>query len=298
MRCGGVDIDGTVAFHLGGDCREYARPARFHATHYGFRPGPVLAETDAVPAKSSTIPHALDQLLPGLVATSRLFDHVPDTAFFVKDRMGRYVAVNPSLAERCGVRSSEALLGRHVNEIFPRELAERYAAQDEAVMKSGQPIIDRLELHWYPHRRAGWCLTTKLPLRDAAGRVCGLIGLSRDLRGAGGIDQIPAGLGAALEWLEKNYGERLNPAALAKRAGLTPTRLARLTKRIFRLTPSQLIAQCRLAAAARLLTDSEQSVAEIALQCGFYDHSAFTRAFRAATGLAPREYRGKLRVES
>jgi PAS domain S-box-containing protein len=261
--------------------------------HYDFRRGPVLAESDAVPAKLRTIPNGLDLLLPGLVATSRLFDHVPDTAFFVKDRSGRYVAVNPSLAERCGVRTPDELLGRHVTEIFPRELAERYAAQDEAVMKSGQPIVDRLELHWYPRRRAGWCLTTKLPLRDAAGRACGLIGLSRDLRGAGGVDQIPAGLGSALEWLEKNFGERVSPADLAKRAGLSSTRLARLTKRIFRLTPSQLIAQCRLAAAARLLTETRHSVADVALRCGFYDHSAFTRAFRAATGLSPREYRAK-----
>jgi PAS domain S-box-containing protein len=261
--------------------------------HYGFRIGRVLAENDAVPVKSRTIPVAspLDPLLPGLLATARLFDHVTDAAFFIKDRAGRYVAVNPSLAERCGACSGDALLGRHVSQIFPRELAERYAAQDEAVMKSGQPIIDRLELHWYLHRRAGWCLTTKLPLRDAAGRVCGLIGLSRDLRGAGGIDHIPAGLGAALDWLEKNYGEHLSAGDLAKRAGLTATRLARLTKRIFRLTPSQLITQCRLAAASRLLAETGQSVAEIALHCGFYDHSAFTRAFRLATGVSPREYR-------
>lgn len=250
-----------------------------------------------MPVKSRTIPNSLDLLLPGLVATARLFENVPDTAFFVKDRSGRYAAVNASLAERCGVRNAQALVGRHVNEIFPRELADRYAAQDEAVMKSGQPIIDRLELHWYPHRRAGWCLTTKLPLRGSDGRVCGLIGMSRDLRSAGGIDQIPPGLSAALEWLEENYGERLSPVTLAKKAGLTPTRLARLTKRIFRLTPSQLIAQCRLAAASRLLTETEQSVAEVALHCGFYDHSAFTRAFRSATGLSPRDYRGKLRVE-
>lgn len=244
-----------------------------------------------MPVKSRTIPNSLDVFLPGLVATARLFENVPDTAFFVKDRSGRYAAVNASLAERCGVRNAEALVGWHVNEIFPRELADRYAAQDEAVMKSGQPIIDRLELHWYPHRRAGWCLTTKLPLRGADGRVCGLVGMSRDLRSAGGDAQIPSGLSAALDWLEKHYGDRVSTAGLAKRAGLTPTRLARMTKRIFRLTPSQLISQCRLAAASRLLTETEQSVAEIALSCGFYDHSAFTRAFRAATGLSPREYR-------
>jgi len=51
-------------------------------------------------------------------------------------------------------------------------------------------------------------------------------------------------------------------------------------KRIFGHTPRELIAQTRLAAASRLLLESPLSVAVIALDCGFYDHSALTTAFR------------------
>src|SRR4029453_17722434 len=65
---------------------------------------------------------------------------------------------------------------------FPSELAERYAAQDERVLRTGRPIVDLLELHWYARRRPGWCLTTKLPLCNDAGRIIGLVGISRDLR--------------------------------------------------------------------------------------------------------------------
>ena len=39
-----------------------------------------------------------------------LFDHLPETAFFLKDAQGRYVAVNHSLVERCGVRSKRELI--------------------------------------------------------------------------------------------------------------------------------------------------------------------------------------------
>ena len=92
-------------------------------------------------------------------AFAELFEHVPDAVFFVKDRAGRYLAVNRSLVERCGLREKRELLGRHVREVFPSELAERYAAQDAAVLRTGRPIRDRLELHWYPRRRQGWCLT-------------------------------------------------------------------------------------------------------------------------------------------
>ena len=78
---------------------------------------------------------------------------------------------------------------------------------------------------------------------------------------------------------------------LARQSGLPPVRFARLIKRIFRLTPTQLIAQRRLAAASRLLRETDQAVAEIALACGFYDHSAFTRAFRTTIGSTPTQFR-------
>ncbi len=223
----------------------------------------------------------------------QLFDHVPDTAFFLKDLAGRYLAVNQSLVERCGLREKRELVGRHVRDIFPRELAERYAAQDKRVLRTGRPIVDLLELHWYARRRAGWCLTTKLPVRDDAGRVVGLVGISRDLRAPGDKETIPAGLVRTLEFLEKHYAGTISPASLARRAGLSLTRFERLIKRIFRLTPSQLITQTRLAAASRRLRETARPVADVAHACGFYDHSAFTRAFRSATGLTPTQFRAQ-----
>jgi len=228
----------------------------------------------------------------------QLFDHVPETAFFLKDCRGRYLAVNQSLVERCGLRVKDDLLGREVREIFPRELAELYAAQDQTVVRTGRSIIDHLELHWYADRRPGWCLTTKLPMRDRSGAIVGVVGISRDLRAPGDSETIPASLAGTLEYLEGHCDEAISPSSLARRAGLPPVRFARLIKRIFRLTPNQLIMQTRLAAAARLLNETERSVAEIAYDCGFYDHSAMTRAFRSATNLTPTQFRSLRRHEN
>ena len=221
----------------------------------------------------------------------QLFDHVPETVFFIKDRRGHYVAVTQTLVERCGLGEKSELIGRHVREVFPKELAERFAKQDETVLSTGHPIIDRLELHWYVRRQSGWCLTTKLPWRDAAGNIAGLVGISRDLRAPGNRETIPKSLAATLEHLETHRADAISPASLARHAGLSSVRFARLIKRIFRLTPHQLITQTRLAAAAQLLHETNRSVADIALDCGFYDHSAFTRAFRAVTDLTPTQFR-------
>jgi PAS domain S-box-containing protein len=230
--------------------------------------------------------------LAGLAMIEQLFDHIPETVFFLKDTSGRYIAVNQTLVERCSLSEKKDLLGRHVRDVFPVELAERYAAQDEAVLRTGRPMIDRLELHWYVRRRFGWCLSTKLPVTDHSGKIIGLVGISRDLRAPGDTDTIPAALASTLEYLEAHYEEAISPTLLARRAGLSTVRFARLIKRIFRLTPNQLIMQTRLAAASRLLRETDRSVADIAYDCGFYDHSALTRAFRSATDLTPTQFRG------
>jgi PAS domain S-box-containing protein len=219
-----------------------------------------------------------------------LFDHVPETAFFLKDARGRYLAVNHSLVERCGLESKEELIGRHVGEVFPKELAELYASQDQAVLRTGRPIIDHLELHWYAHRRPGWCLTTKLPMRSAQGTIVGIAGISRDLRAPGDSEAIPESLASTLEYLETHYADSVTPGSLARLAGLSPVRFARLIKRIFRLTPNQLITQTRLAAAAALLIETDRSVADIACSCGFYDHSALTRHFDQRPTCRPRSF--------
>lgn len=232
---------------------------------------------------------------PGVswAAVAELFDHTPAVVFFVKDAEGRYLAVSRSLVERYRLKDASEILGRRVKEVTPGEFGVRYSAQDQAVLKTGRPIRNRLELHWQARGRATWCLTTKLPLRDAEGKVVGLIGISHDLPELGDRASVPANLVGALDFLDEAYGESITPAGLARRAGLPPARFARFIKRIFHRTPTQLISHTRLSAAARRLAETDRSVADIAHACGFYDHSAFTRAFHAATGQTPTEFRAR-----
>ena len=58
----------------------------------------------------------------------------------------------------------------------------------------------------------------------------------------------------------------------------------------------QLITKTRITAGSRLLRETDAAIAEIALDCGFSDHSAFTRAFRAVTGLSPTEHRRQNKI--
>lgn len=220
-----------------------------------------------------------------------LFDQVPDLAFFVKDSAGRYSAVNASLVARHGLSDKSQVLGKRPRDICPGEFGDIPSRQDAVVLRTGRPIIDHMEMHWYAPQKPGWCLTTKLPLRNSAGTVIGVIGISRDLRAPIRTQEIPMRVAKALNEFEENLSDAVTPAVLARRCGITPSRFARLMKRFFGLTPGQFIAKARITAASRLLRETDNSVAEIALSCGFYDHSAFTRAFRKVTGTTPSRLR-------
>ncbi len=222
---------------------------------------------------------------------AELFDHAPDLAFFVKDVAGRYLAVNQSLVKRHGFRHKAQVLHRRPCEICRGDFGRLPAEQDERVLQTGIPLIDHLEQQWYLPQKAVWCLTTKLPLRDPTGKIVGLVGISRDLRAPVNPSEIPSSLARVLEYFEENLAESVSSSSLARQADLPPARFARLIRRFFDLTPSQFITQTRLTAATRFLRESQESVADIALRCGFYDHSAFSRAFQRAMGVTPSDYR-------
>ncbi len=225
----------------------------------------------------------------------QLFDLVPEMAFFLKDGSGRYVAINQSLATRHGLQSKLEAIGKTPREICPGEFGLVPTEQDAAVLATGKPLIEHLEYQWHLPHEPVWCLTTKLPIRDPQGNIVGIVGFSRDVRVPIRAGEVPRAFARALADFEKELPADCNPAWLARRARMTPQRLARLTRRIFDLTPSQLISKTRMMAASRMLLDTPHSVSEVAHACGFYDHSAFSRSFRSATGLTPTEFRNQWR---
>lgn len=237
----------------------------------------------------ATVPNELRSI--DLRVLTALFDLTPDIAFFVKDAAGTYVAVNESLLTRHGLRQPGDALGKRPRDICAGDFGRIPTEQDRRVLRTGKPLVNHLELQLHRPREPVWCLTSKLPLRDSDGRVIGIIGFSSDVRSSVDTAAIPNALAAALTEFEQDLSHSVSPATLARRSGLTATRLARLTRKLFGLTPSQLIAKTRITAASQLLHETTKSVAEIAHACGYFDQSAFTRAFRTATGLTPSEYR-------
>ncbi|WP_336274500.1 helix-turn-helix transcriptional regulator [Vreelandella indica] len=84
---------------------------------------------------------------------------------------------------------------------------------------------------------------------------------------------------------------QLPPQQLGATIGFTRRTLERKLKREVGVTPGQLVAYARLNLARHELFESNRSLAEIALQCGYYDQAHFTHAFQALAYETPAAYR-------
>jgi len=112
-------------------------------------------------------------------------DAIPER-IYVKDRKGRFLLQNSTNLKVRGVSSPQEVQGKTVFDILPREAAEHAQAEDEAIMTSGesmlnregQAVIGRTDVACNQTR---WYLSSKVPLKDEAGNVYGLVGVHRDI---------------------------------------------------------------------------------------------------------------------
>ncbi|MBN1581986.1 MAG: PAS domain S-box protein [Anaerolineae bacterium] len=109
-----------------------------------------------------------------------VIDNLPD-AIYAKDLEARKTLSNRADVENIGVESEDDVLGKTDFDLFPREVAERFYADDRQVLQTGQPVIDREERLVNEQGRQIWQMTSKLPIKDRAGQILGLVGIGHDI---------------------------------------------------------------------------------------------------------------------
>jgi signal transduction histidine kinase/AraC-like DNA-binding protein/ABC-type sugar transport system substrate-binding protein len=95
----------------------------------------------------------------------------------------------------------------------------------------------------------------------------------------------------AMAYIHEHYAEPISRADLARHVALSENYLTACFRRELGVTPITYLNRYRVNQARQLLTDTDQSVTEIALQVGFSDSSYFSRVFRREVGLSPEAYR-------
>lgn len=109
-----------------------------------------------------------------------LMDFVPDTIYF-KDIRSRFTRVNRAFAMAVGLRSPEEVIGKCDADFFPDEQVKNSRIDEEYILKSGKPKINRIEKVKNANGKILWLSTTKIPIKDQEGIITGFIGISRDV---------------------------------------------------------------------------------------------------------------------
>lgn len=97
------------------------------------------------------------------------------------------------------------------------------------------------------------------------------------------------GLRKAIAYIRMHFGDAINMADVALKAGVSERQLRNLFTQHLNMTPLAYINQIRVNKAVDLLRNTELSVKEVCFQCGFQSPQYFSRLFKQQTGLTPRE---------
>jgi len=109
-----------------------------------------------------------------------LLDNMPDSIYF-KDKDSRFIRISGGMAAKFRIASAEAAIGLTDADIFTPEHAMMARNDEQEIMRTGKPLVSRVERETWPDRPDTWCSSTKLPLRDSNGSVIGTFGISRDV---------------------------------------------------------------------------------------------------------------------
>lgn len=108
-----------------------------------------------------------------------MVDHIPDF-IYAKDLDGRFLFANDAIVQNNGLRDVAELIGTTDFDFLPAEAARSIGEIERRVAETGESHLgfeERAELG----DTSRWLMMSRVPLRDASGRIMGVVGASRDI---------------------------------------------------------------------------------------------------------------------
>lgn len=109
-----------------------------------------------------------------------LMDNTSDS-IYIKDRDCRLMLVSKKMAMDLGFLEPEEIYGKTDIDLFGEEFGSKTLEIDRQVMESGQPVTGQIESYVTKDGITNWTSTTKFPLRNEAGEIIGLLGITREI---------------------------------------------------------------------------------------------------------------------
>jgi two-component system chemotaxis sensor kinase CheA len=109
-----------------------------------------------------------------------LLDTIPDNIYF-KNRKSEFLMVSRAGISKFGAEKLGEILGKTDFDIFTSEHAQEAYDDEQEIMSTGVPLINKEEKETWEDGSITWVSTSKVPLRDAKKRITGIVGISRDI---------------------------------------------------------------------------------------------------------------------
>jgi AraC-like DNA-binding protein len=258
---------------------------------------PARTRRSSTPPTTQEISAFLDRLEPG-AHFEQLISCLPDTNYFAKNREGQFVLMDEGFVAMLGCTRKEDVLGKTDFDFFPKDLARKYVSDDRKVLSTGEPLRDLIEPVPDEDLTFSWWAVNKVPLRDRAGNVIGVAGITSKLSIHTAPSQYGETMFGVLQYIGEHYRRRLNMSELAGQAGLSVRSLERNFLKTFNTTPLRYINRVRLQAVRHSLIHTNKPLSTISDECGFYDQSHMTAQFTKHFGVSPRKYRSANRPQA
>lgn len=124
------------------------------------------------------------KLLETLVREKKMFDalmdSIPDAIYF-KDVNSRFIRINRPKAVRLGLKDPEEAVGKTDFDFYNEDFAREAYEDEQRIMRTGVPLIGKVEEVKSKDGRVRWVSATKVPVKDENGNIIGLVGISRDI---------------------------------------------------------------------------------------------------------------------
>ena len=109
-----------------------------------------------------------------------LMKFIPDSIYF-KDTGSRFMMMSEAQAKKFHLSDPSEAIGKTDHDFFTGPHADQALTDEKKIMRTGRPLVGIEEKETWPDGSETWVSTTKMPLRDAAGRIIGTFGISRDI---------------------------------------------------------------------------------------------------------------------
>ena len=109
-----------------------------------------------------------------------LMENLPDQIYF-KDAQSRFLKCSRAMLERNGIKSAEEMIGKTDFDVFSEEHARPAFEDEQEIIRTGQPLLNKVEKEVLKNNVERWVLTSKIPLHNEAGEIIGTFGISKDI---------------------------------------------------------------------------------------------------------------------